>query len=315
MTDATPAAPSDQPLVSVVMPAYNAEAYLREAVESALGQTYENLEVVIVNDGSTDSTPELARSFGPRVRVFDQENGGIANARNTAIRHARGSIIALLDADDVWMPTRIERCVDLLQSDPALGFVTTDAFLLINDEQTDRRYYGAYQRFPFPPADAQLTEIARRNFMFVSVVFDRRLLDITDRMFDQTMRAAEDFELWTRFLLAGARAGLVPEPLAWYRVRSDSVSRMKDKQWRAHRSVLERHLPSLWLHGAQGRPQDAYEIGLECARRGERRIALRYLARAVREPGAKVTSRFRYALGGLWAVLAGPRSTHPSATA
>jgi glycosyltransferase involved in cell wall biosynthesis len=307
-TDERDAAPG-QPLVSVVMPAYNAEAYLRDAVESALNQTYENLEVVIVNDGSTDSTPAMARSFGPRVRVIDQKNGGIANARNTAIRHARGSVIALLDADDIWMPSRIERCVELLQADPTIGFVTTDAYLLINDEPTDRRYYGAYQRYPFPPADAQLSEIASRNFMFVSVVFDRRLLDVTDRMFDQTMRAAEDFELWTRFLLAGTRAGLVQEPLAWYRVRSDSVSRMKDKQWRAHRSVLERHLPSLWLMGAHGRPQDAYEIGLEWARRGERRVALRYLTRAVREPGSGISSRLRYLLGGLWSVVAGPRST------
>ncbi|MFM8972192.1 MAG: glycosyltransferase family 2 protein, partial [Actinomycetota bacterium] len=288
----------------------NASAYIREAVESALAQTYPNLEVVIVNDGSTDDTGEIARSFGPRVRVVDQENRGIAGARNTAIEHARGSIIALLDADDVWMPERLDRCVDLLQSDPRIGFVTTDAFLIIDDVPTDQRYYGAYQKFPFPAIDRQLDEIAKRNFVLVSVVFDRRLLRITGRAFDATMRAAEDFDLWSRFLLMGARAGLVPEPLALYRIRKDSVSRIRDKQWAAHRLVLERNLPRLWLGGASGRARDEHEIGVDLIRRGERRLGLRYVSRACSEREASLRQRIRFAATASLAFARPHRRTH-----
>ena len=159
-----------RPLVSVVIPAYNDEGFLAATIESVLAQTYRPLEVVVVDDGSSDGTVALARSFGDPVRVVEQENKGPAGARNTGFAAARGSIIALLDADDLWMPKRLEACVDLLQSDPTLGFVTTDAYIIDEDTPTEQRYYGAYQRYPFPPRGGQLDEIAKRNFVFVSAV-------------------------------------------------------------------------------------------------------------------------------------------------
>ncbi len=299
---------TSRPLVSVVIPAYNAEGYLAATIESVLAQTYRPLEVLVVDDGSSDGTVALARSFGDPVRVIEQENKGPAGARNTGFAEARGDIIALLDADDLWMPERLAACVDLLQSDPTLGFVTTDAYLIEEDTPTERRYYGDYQRYPFPARGAQLDEIAKRNFVFVSVVFDRRLFDLVGARLDERLWGTEDYDLWTRFLLAGAEAGLVPEPLAWYRVRADSVSRARSRQWRAHLTVLERHLPSLWLRGAHGRPQDAYDIGVELARRGDRRVALWFITHAVRDPGGRPLQRVRYAIGGGWAVLVGRRA-------
>lgn len=299
---------TSRPLVSVVIPAYNAEGYLAATIESVLAQTYRPLEVLVVDDGSSDGTVALARSFGDPVRVIEQENKGPAGARNTGFAEARGAIIALLDADDLWMPERLAACVDLLQSDPTLGFVTTDAYLIEEDTPTERRYYGDYQRYPFPARGAQLDEIAKRNFVFVSVVFDRRLFDLVGARLDERLWGTEDYDLWTRFLLAGAEAGLVPEPLAWYRVRADSVSRARSRQWRAHLTVLERHLPSLWLRGAHGRPQDAYDIGVELARRGDRRVALWFITHAVRDPGGRPLQRVRYAIGGGWAVLVGRRA-------
>ena len=306
-----------RPLVSVVIPAYNAEGYLAATIESVLAQTYRPLEVLVIDDGSSDGTVALARSFGDPVRVIEQENKGPAGARNTGFAEARGDIIALLDADDLWMPERLTACVDLLQSDPTLGFVTTDAYLIEEDTPTERRYYGDYQRYPFPERGAQLDEIAKRNFVFVSVVFDRRLFDLVGARLDERLWGTEDYDLWTRFLLAGAEAGLVPEPLAWYRVRADSVSRARSRQWRAHLTVLERHLPSLWLRGAHGRPQDAYDIGIELARRGDRRVALWFITHAVRDPGGRALQRVRYAIGGGWAVLVGRRAapTAPDAKA
>jgi glycosyltransferase involved in cell wall biosynthesis len=301
-----------RPLVSVVIPAYDAEAYLAATIESVLAQTYRPIEVLVIDDGSHDGTVALARSFGDPVRVIEQANKGPAGARNTGFAEARGVIIALLDADDLWMPERLEACVDLLQTDPTVGFVTTDAYLIEEDTPTDRRYYGDYQRFPFPARGAQLDEIAKRNFVFVSVVFDRRLFELVGARLDERLWGTEDYDLWTRFLLAGAEAGFVAEPLAWYRVRADSVSRARSRQWRAHLTVLERHLPSLWLRGAHGRPQDAYDIGVELAHRGDRRVALWFITHAVRDPGGRAFQRLRYAIGGGWAVLVGRRTTPAS---
>jgi len=301
------------PLVSVVIPAYNAAAYIRDAVDSVLTQTYPNIEIVVVNDGSTDDTAAVARSYGSRVRVFDQENRGIAGARNTGIRHALGSIIALLDADDVWLPERVERCVEVLQSDPNIGFVTTDAYLIVEDELTDLRYYGAYQRFPFPERALQLQEIARRNFVFVSVLFDRRLLGVTGSAFDETLRAAEDFDLWTQFLLAGANARLVPEPLALYRIREDSVSRVRDQQWRAHRFILKRYLRLMWLRGVNGRPSDEFEIGSDLVWSGQRMAGFRFMLHAILSSEARASQRIRFAFVAL-GLLANPRRSTTSGT-
>lgn len=108
--------------VSVVVPAYNAERYLREAVESALAQTVA-AEVIVVDDGSTDGTAEVARSFGSRVRVLQQTNSRQAAARNAGARIAGGDYLAFLDADDVWEPDKLEKQLACLEADPTLGLV------------------------------------------------------------------------------------------------------------------------------------------------------------------------------------------------
>ncbi|HLL72123.1 MAG TPA: glycosyltransferase [Pyrinomonadaceae bacterium] len=126
-------------LVSVVINAWNAADYLREAIESALAQTYQNLEVVVVDDGSTDHTREVSLSFGERVRYFYQEKDDTrgASAQRRAYAEARGEFIAGLDQDDRWLPGKIERQLKAMQADPALGVVFT-RFRLIDGEGRDQ---------------------------------------------------------------------------------------------------------------------------------------------------------------------------------
>src|SRR6476469_10004419 len=100
------------PLVSVVIPAYNAERFLGEAIESVLAQGYAHFELIVVDDGSSDRTAEVARSFGDRVRTIEQENSGVSAARNAGTRAAGGELLAFLDADDRWSPGWLERMVD-----------------------------------------------------------------------------------------------------------------------------------------------------------------------------------------------------------
>ena len=102
------------PLVSIVIPVYNGSNYMREAVDSALAQTYKNIEIIIVNDGSTDNTEEIAKSYGDKIRYFAKENGGVATALNLAIRNAKGEYISWLSHDDVYYPEKIERQIERL---------------------------------------------------------------------------------------------------------------------------------------------------------------------------------------------------------
>ena len=289
-------APAGGPLVSVVIPAYNAGAVLADTITSALDQTYAPIEVVVVNDGSTDDTAAVAASFGDRITYVEQANAGPAAARNAALRVARGELAALLDADDLWMPTRIERCVEILQARPEVGMVTTDAYLIEEGVKTEKRSYGDRRRYPFPAhEDDQIAEIARRNFLFVGVVFRRSLVDACGDL-DERIWGAEDYDLWTRFLISGSRAAFVNEPLGWYRRQEGSVS-SGPRQWGEHRRVLEKHLPELWELGARGRARDMYEIGVKLAAEGDRKQARAFFRHSLTGEDASPLDRVKLGLG------------------
>ena len=114
------------PEVSVVIPAFNAARFLPDALESVFQQTFTDYEVVVVDDGSTDDTAQLVNRYGNRMRYFFQENAGVSRARNRGIRESAGKYIAFLDADDVWLPTKLARQVERFRQRPALGMVFTD---------------------------------------------------------------------------------------------------------------------------------------------------------------------------------------------
>ena len=115
-------------LVSVIIPCHNMGRYLPHAVQSALAQSYANVEVQIVDDGSTDDTPQIARQWDghPRVRVHRQTNGGVSHARNQGVALSRGRFIALLDADDMWVPQKLSWQMPLSAGRPELGVVYSD---------------------------------------------------------------------------------------------------------------------------------------------------------------------------------------------
>ncbi len=267
--------------VSVLIPAYNVERWIAAAIDSALAQDHPAIEVVVVDDGSTDGTAAIVESYADRVVFVRQANRGLAGARNTALRHASGSIIGLLDADDVWAPTRTSRAISLLRADPGLGVVTTDAWLIEGDRPTDRRFYGDWHGVEFALGD-QLGAIANHNFVFVGAYIRRELFE-RHGTFDENLRRAEDYDLWVRFLLGGERFGIVDEPLAGYRVRPDSLSADPRVQREAHLTVLAKHLHPLWVRAARGRPGDAYDVGRLLESRGDAKGAARAFALGARD--------------------------------
>src|SRR3990167_8128796 len=111
------------PRVSVVIPTYNYARYLPQAIDSVLGQTYPHIEVVVVDDGSTDESRDVLRAYGSRIRWVQQERQGVSAARNRGVRESRGDLVAFLDADDRWLPTKLERQVARWCNEPELGLV------------------------------------------------------------------------------------------------------------------------------------------------------------------------------------------------
>ena len=114
--------------VSVIIPNHNYAAYVGEAIQSAIEQTYKNIEIIVVNNGSTDNSMEILRNFGDKVVVIDQTNLGQSGARNTGLAKSTGRLIAFLDADDLWEPTKLEKQIRLLQSDTQLIYAGLSRF-------------------------------------------------------------------------------------------------------------------------------------------------------------------------------------------
>jgi glycosyltransferase involved in cell wall biosynthesis len=135
--------PGEPGLVSVVIPTYNRRYILGAAIQSALDQSYRSVEVIVVDDGSSDDTESLVRGFDARVRYLSQENAGVCAARNLGLRNARGEFVALLDSDDQWLPWKLDAQVAVLRSSPELGMVWTD---MVATDEAGRHLDGAYLR-------------------------------------------------------------------------------------------------------------------------------------------------------------------------
>lgn len=283
------------PRLSIIIPAYNAEAYLRETVDSALAQTHPDVEVIVVDDGSTDGTRAILDSYGDRIVAVTQPNGGPAAARNHALRLATGEYVGLLDADDLWAPTRAERCLALLEADPSLTGVLTDSWRFSDDPAAATEcIYRDRRGGVFPARDEQLAASARGNFLTASV-FVRREVVVALGGFDPAIFGAEDYDLWCRILLAGGAFALVEEPLSWYRVVEGSVSSNRSRQWRVHLQVFDKHLEAWLARGCRPARLEAASLGRVREARGDRAGA----ARAYRAAAADASRGERLRLLGL----------------
>lgn len=204
------------------MPAFQVGPYLGAAIESVCAQTYADWELVITDDGSTDTTAAIAARWAardPRVRLLRQSNKGISAARNHSLRAAKGVLLAILDSDDVWEPTYLGEQVAILNARPEVDIVTANALFL------GSRLNGQPAR-PFPDArpEPDLANIlADETSVFIMSVFRRRVYE-TIGDFDETFRTNEDYDYWIRAAAAGFRFARNDRPLGRYRRRDDSLS-------------------------------------------------------------------------------------------
>jgi glycosyltransferase involved in cell wall biosynthesis len=232
------------PLVSVITPAYNVERYLALTARSALRQTHRNLELIIVDDGSTDRTraiaEEIRRGDPERVCVAVRENGGVASARNTAIAVARGEFLVLLDGDDLWDPTFVERQLEMFSAHPDVDLVTGNGRFLGGP-----RHGKLVRPHPDPrPPISLATIISDEEAVYVMTMFRRRVVDAIGG-FDDTLRTNEDFDFWFRAALAGFGFARNSEPLTWYRRRDDALSTDAVRMLTGARRVCAKMRPHL----------------------------------------------------------------------
>ncbi|MGY1735357.1 glycosyltransferase [Geodermatophilus sp. SYSU D00684] len=222
----------------MLVPAYNAADTIGDALESALTQRPAPSEVVVSDDGSEDDLDRVLSGFGDRVRVVRGPNAGLATARNRAAAVARGDLLGLLDADDVWLPGRVAALTEAAGARPDLSIVTTDA-VVVRDGRPDPDTYYATRHFETADQEAA---ILRSQFVFGAAAIRAPALAAVGG-YDATVRVAEDWDLWLRMLLRGHRAGLVTAPLYEYRRRGQSLTGRKVDLALGVRDVLRRARP------------------------------------------------------------------------
>ncbi|MEY2480082.1 MAG: hypothetical protein QOI04_1009 [Verrucomicrobiota bacterium] len=216
------------PLVSVIIPAFNAQHYIGAAIQSVIDQTLADFEVIVVDDGSTDQTGSIVSDFcasDSRIRLITRENGKLARARNTGITAASGRFLAFLDADDTWHPTKLEKQIELSGGTEA-GVIFSDAAYVADEPISLPTYlFGVY--FGFFSGRAMFRRLYERNAIPISsVLLCRNLLGV-ECFFDESaqFRGVEDYELWLRLASKGITFFGLKEKLITYRSHSSQMSR------------------------------------------------------------------------------------------
>jgi len=215
---------SATPRVSVLVAAYNGEAFVGEALASLRAQTARDFEAIVVDDGSTDRTASIVAAVATtdeRIRLVRQGNGGTQAARNTALAAARGTWVALLDQDDVWLPGKLEAQLALADADPRANLLFTNYRSWDGSRTLGTRYL---RRDRFPEGDVAV-ELARSCLFQASTVMLPRGLAVELGGFDPTLRNAGDWDLWLRLASRGIEALGAFEPLVLYRVWGGNESR------------------------------------------------------------------------------------------
>jgi len=245
------------PSVSVVIPAYKAAGTIRHAIESVLAQTRAPEEIVVVDDGSPDDLASALESFGGLVTLIRKENGGAASARNLGIDRSRGDLIAFMDADDHWEPTKLARQLAALEAHPRVGLAATRYYTqpqsrprhispIGKDEDYGRELVGTgAQVFEYMKAIWTTTVVVRREAL-------------KDLRFQPGLEPAEDRDLWVRMILAGP-IYIDPEPLATWMLGPDSLSESNiDRDCTNMLRVLDQHRGLLGRRGFRAWEADIF---------------------------------------------------------
>lgn len=220
--------------VTVIIPAFNSAKHLPGALESVFKQTYRDSELVVVDDGSTDDTRKVLEGYKNRVTYLYQENGGPSKARNTGIRAAKGRYVAFLDADDLWLPHKLEQQIQLIESDPRLGLVFSDAEYFEGEPPMVGSYWKQRGCYEMIVSESRMIRNAFSKLMAINPILPSTALVKKDCFekagpFDEALRYVEDKEMWLRISRHYSMA-CVPLPLVKRRVHGYSPKQVASVQ-------------------------------------------------------------------------------------
>ncbi len=220
---------SSTPKVSVIMNCLNCERYLREAIDSVFAQTYEDWEIIFWEDkASADNSEEIAKSYGGKLRYFRSDLSlPLYGSRNLALREARGKYIAILDCDDIWLPTKLEEQIPILERDDEVGLVYSDAFIF-NEKGKEKRQFNVQE----PHRGKVFSALLFRNFINTqTVVVRKKAFDGLEHWFDGRLILSGDYDAYLR-ISHKWKLDYVDKPLARYRIHKNS------KSWNDGRKLL-----------------------------------------------------------------------------
>jgi len=237
------------PLVSVIIPAFQAHQHIARALESVFAQTFQNFEIIVVNDGSPDTSllEAALENYRNRVRYIEQENQGPSGARNRAILEARGHWVAFLDSDDSWLPDHLAKQMELLSTNPSLDLAYADSVLVRADKPIGR----AFEIEPQHPPVTFESLLCERCTVATSTAVARRQAVIDAGLFDSRFRRCEDFDLWLRMSFRGAKMNFNTEPGVYHYLTENSLASDNYLLKRARIEVYDKTATTLKVTPAQ----------------------------------------------------------------
>lgn len=228
------------PRVSVIIPVYNGELYLSETLDSVMKQTFTDWEIIVVNDGSTDKSLEIMEEYAAldeRVRVISKPNGGVSSARNVAMNNAKGEYFSFVDADDMWVPEKLEKQIAFMDKNPNIALIYSDISILIDGNiRTQNMFLN--RKFHKGHIFDQLFYF---NFISTPTVMLRKKIIEQHGNFSTRFRGIEDYDLWLR-IADKNEIGYINERLAIYRIHANNTSGNYEKM---EKQVFE--LIGIWL--------------------------------------------------------------------
>ncbi len=262
--------------VSVIIPVYNQAQFIDKAIESVLKQSYQNFEIIVVNDGSTDNTEAIVKGFIDfRIRyICHSDNRGISAARNTGIRASRGEYIALLDADDEFLPEKLDMQVKLLQSEPSdVGVVCAWSFNMDKDgNYISKRYLPRKEGYIFEG-------LLSTNYMSVPALLIRRECFEKVGLFDSSLDGQEDWDMWIR-IAKYYKFSLIKIPLAKRRIHPNRISYHLEKKVITARRIIKKHINELKIR-RNIHSKHYFYIGRRYCYMGKMGIGRRYICKAI----------------------------------
>jgi len=215
----------EKPLISIIVPCYNQAHFLNECLSSVMKQTYTNWECIIVNDGSTDSTPQVAKKWvikEKRYKYISKSNGGLSNARNTGIEKAKGDYFLFLDSDDIILPEKLKQSIDLLQNENTDVVITNFLRLKGNTKKVKKAFCILKKKY-FTYENILLKWDSKFTFPPHCILISRKILGTC--RFNEKLKAKEDWVMWLNIFEKKPKVSFINKALVYYRIHSKNMTK------------------------------------------------------------------------------------------